>query len=232
MRHKGFIPWDDDVDVDMPRADYEKFLKIAPAELGEEFSLQTWHNDENYALPFAKIRMNGTIYREGDIIKNGMEGIFIDIFPYEMLPQSKSKRKRLLFRLNRLRFFVNVKTGYSKMSRESFFRSFAKFIAKFCVLFVSKKNLVAKYEKTCEKCNKENGDTCFASGGSSSVGAWRIKKEFFEEIIMLPFEDDKFACPRNYDLYLKTCYGDYMQLPPLEKRGDWHKIQEVRLKEE
>lgn len=232
VRHKGFIPWDDDVDVDMTREEYEKFIAIAPEELGEEFSLQTWHNDGVYSLPFAKIRMNGTVYREGDILKNGMEGIFIDIFPYDVLPEGRLRRKRLLFRLNRLRYFVNVKTGYSKMSRESFFRSAAKIAAKVLVSFVSKKRLVERYEKTCAQCNRGDGDTLFASGGSCKVGTWQVKKSYFERRIELPFEDGFFSCPENYDAYLRAVYGEYMRLPPEEERGDWHKIREIRFKGE
>lgn len=85
VRHKGFIPWDDDSDVSMPRADYEKFLKIAQEKLPEDMFLQTQDTDKEYPLSWAKIRKNGTLLVETGETGNEKyhHGIFVDIFPYD-----------------------------------------------------------------------------------------------------------------------------------------------------
>ena len=93
VRHKGFIPWDDDIDIGMLREDYEKFLKIAKDELPEHLFLQTFENDldyDIYQVP-CKIRYNNTLYLEEEIVENENmhNGLFIDIFPYDSLPKNK-----------------------------------------------------------------------------------------------------------------------------------------------
>ena len=82
VRHSGFIPWDDDIDIGMPREDYEKFLNIALDELDEKYFLQYYKTDENYYLGFAKVRKNNTSFiTKGFEKKKGHQGFFVDIFP-------------------------------------------------------------------------------------------------------------------------------------------------------
>ena len=106
VRHGGFIPWDDDIDIGMPRQDYEKFLDIAQKELGDEYFVQTRETDPNAPFSFAKVRKNGTTFIEWNKRNIKMHhGIYIDIFPYDGLPiDGLDEHIDKCLKLNKLQF--------------------------------------------------------------------------------------------------------------------------------
>ena len=102
IRHEGFIPWDDDIDVGMLRTDYEKFLEVAQKECGEEYFIQTIDTDPNYHLYFAKMRMNNTVFVEDSLQKTtGNDGFYIDIFPYDVIPDDDIVMKKYMKKFRR-----------------------------------------------------------------------------------------------------------------------------------
>ena len=93
----------------------------------------------------------------------------------------------------------------------------------------SRDAMIAEYEKLMPMYNTETSEYYVEQSGGTPFGKWIIPTECFKDFIEVKFEDTMFLVPEKYDLYLKTIYGDYMQLPPVEKRGNWHQIVEVKV---
>lgn len=113
VRHGGFIPWDDDMDIGMLREDYEKFCRIAPEKLKPEYTFQNWYTDPNYSLPFGKVLKRNTLYLEGKKSRQLKEnGFYVDIFPVDNVPQEKESREKLAAELLKIYRIKLMKSGY------------------------------------------------------------------------------------------------------------------------
>ena len=226
VRHHGFIPWDDDVDVGMTRANYERFLLVAPNELSDDYLLQTWYSDNKYGLPYAKLRLKSTVYiEEASEDASDLNGFFIDIFPYNSFPCRKKDRIIQGMKLDLYRRIILMKCGYSpwRAGRKSIAKNIGYFPLRLLSVFSSRTKWIMRYEKTCVKYSDMSTDELFPSG-TLNYGKRIIGRKCLEELDSIQFEDDSFLAPRDYDLYLKTAYGNYMQLPPEEQRENRHKI--------
>ena len=213
VRHAGFIPWDDDIDVGMLRDDYDKFLKIAYEELDSKFYLDCFEYNKEYYLPFAKIKKNGTIFdEEGSHHIHNHKGIYIDIFPIDNVYDNPKKSYMRAVITKIIRNTIIIKQGISNIKEArhkvlvSLFRIFS-----FQSLMQLEKKLV-----TSNKDNHSKYVGCFFS-------VYPFKKEIIERNDFLPtiklkFEDKEYQVINNYDKYLKSVYGNYLELPPEEKR--------------
>ncbi|MDN7013851.1 LicD family protein [Methanoculleus sp. FWC-SCC3] len=213
VRHRGFIPWDDDIDVGMLRSEYAKFLTVCNDELSQEYYLQTFESDSGYANSHAKIRLNGTEYLEPankDILEH--KGIFIDIFPLDHIPNNYLSQKIHRFKLMALSEACLIKYGYRTeilTLKGKAFHLGLQYLAK----IFSKDQVIKMREEMLQKYNGERTDF-YAFGASRCY----FPAEIFENFSELEFEGFKFRVPEGYTTYLECTYGDYMTLPPEDKR--------------
>ena len=227
VRHKGFIPWDDDLDIGMTRSNYEKFIKQAPSILSNDYFLQTWYSDKEFGLPFAKLRKKGTLYiEEGAQYSSAENGFYIDIIPYNVYPNGFLQKIIQGSKYDLYRRLILMKCNYTPWKADDSNNLVKKFIYlpfKFLSVFFTKEILIRSYEKTCTRYENKNYKFCFPSG-TSNYGKWIINRKCLLKLNLLKFEDDYFLCPKDYDVYLKAVYGNYMELPPKDKRENRHRI--------
>ena len=219
IRHKGFIPWDDDMDFAMTRKDYDKFFDVCTTELDKRFAVYTIENSENYGYGFGKVVLRNTrIKQEGSKEINPVNEIWVDIFPFDNIPDSFGRR--LIHKSINYLFIKLIEERLDGFDLEG------SSLAKKCVvavLHVINKFIKLEYLKAVLIKNQRYYDSSETSGICSMAGSYKYEKEtqkktFFEDYIRLPFEGREYQAISGYEMYLTSAYGDYMKLPPVEKR--------------
>ncbi len=213
--HKGYIPWDDDLDIAMPRDDYDKFISICKDELSDRFFLHHTVTDDNYWLSFAKVRLNNTVFLE-EKRKNvkSHAGIYVDIFPFDYASECNTRQAKLKWR--RITYINNY--IYSKITGKGAASGLAK-ILNVVYSCVSIKKLSLHRDKLMRSFDKgERKYFVDLAGGRS------LDNSYFEIKDILPvhdmfFGDTTVKVPENPDKYLLQLYTErYKVIPPKEKQ--------------
>lgn len=215
IRHKGFIPWDDDIDIMMPRMDYEKFIQTYKSQIPNKYMLASPHDKYPFYY-FTKVYDVSTVkIEEGVVYKERQPlGIDIDIFPIDGQAEDEQefrnnhKKRKCIYR-------------WIALSNSSFRGSIKHKIATLFAKMVGSRYWVKKYNKIAQKYTF--GET--AKAGTMTVyGGLRNRHSvtLFQEKAKVIFEEEYFWAPKNYHQFLENCYGDYMTPPPLDEQITHH----------
>ncbi len=219
VRHKGFIPWDDDIDVGLPRKYYEKFINVAQKYLPEYYFIQNIYTDPDYPNNFSKMRYSGSTFIEKSCQNIKMNhGIYIDIFPLDGYTDINNLQKK--FELKKKLLTIRINQVFDlELKKISLRNKLISFLLR--IVYPDYRVAVKKREQLYKTYKYEDCEYVANHGG-----AWGQKeimlKSCFGKGTMGEFEGMKVMIPEKYDQYLKNVYGDYMTLPPVEKRIGHH----------
>lgn len=230
IRHNGMIPWDDDIDLAMMRGEYTKFVEACKTDLdSSRFVFQDCHTDKRCGFIFGKIRRKNTILSENYSYHLPFEqGVWVDIFVYDYVSNDENVRAKDRKRMKFIQNMYIIRCGYKFPEDKSRVFKFAYHLIKPFTYLFSYDFYIKKMDREMNKYNENPTNYVFNYAGAYPDRGL-FSKDMFKELVSHEFDGRECNVVKEYDAYLKQIYGDYMKLPPVEKRnGGAHHVHEFK----
>ncbi len=211
IRHRGYIPWDDDIDLFMPREDYDRLVALAPQEFTKPFFFQCASTERLFPRGHAQVRYEGTAaVTRGSIDAPFDQSIFIDIFVYDALPKDKTTFIWRMMRAERLRSLMLYRV-YGRINMRNPVETLKVILSRLYFLFVPFRKAFARFDEQYRGTGLELSDELSCPAFNAAL-VFKIirRREWLRETIYMPFEDIMMPVPIGYDGVLRDQYGDYM----------------------
>ncbi|MBQ8907578.1 MAG: LicD family protein [Clostridia bacterium] len=219
VRHKGFIPWDDDIDIAVPREDYERLYEILSRQESDTYCVETYQNgNKDFIYPYMKIydKTTTVVEKSANRIKRG---VFLDVFPIDGMADFGEEQQKHFKRIRRNVNLLSAKVCAWRKERK-FYKNMAIVAAKF-IPAGSRLKLLARIDALCKRYEYDSSECVGVLSGT--YGEKEIMpRAYYGEPTEYEFEGMRFFGVEQYDLYLKKLYGNYMQPPPEDKRQSPH----------
>ena len=215
IRHGGFIPWDADIDIAMPREDYEAFLKYWMENPSDRYFYQHFSTEKNHLSPHAILKIKNTRVIMNERVskyKPKHEGIYMDIFPLDNPPEFPEKQKKQAEKIKRIKRINELKSGY-EYSSTSVLKKLAKKLLQIILLPISFVYLNRKMDNCMKKYSSSNGKHLVSMASHYSYWKQLMPEEVYGNPTRVSFENKLYNAPAKVDEYLTRIYKDYMKLP-------------------
>lgn len=217
VRHKGIIPWDDDIDIGMLREDYNRFVEACKRDLGPRFSISEFNTEPSFGMPFTKIKLKGTRLVEEGCPKDLDESLFVDVIPIDKMPEKRSSQMLQMFFTNTYKFLLLFNCGYDMSSTRQHGAavSIASVLSK-----LPKRLLASRLVRWQTRYNNTDSKTYINLCSSYPYGKEIFPYEALSDkpLKTMTFEGREYFVPHCVETILSQLYGNYLDLPPVESR--------------